>query len=231
MLAKYENIVIIPSLIDLHMEDNLNVYTKTERYEHTKVTIQSVRDKIPNSFVVLIDVSTFSIAERMYFTDVCDLVINEPHNVALVAATKLNKNYGEMSYLQRAFDVLSNGGSDYDFTDFPNLKAVFKVGGRYFLNEHFNYDSYNVDSDIVLICPARLSVNNAQTCLFKIIKPNVGKFIGVMRQYNEPIIKNYLSIENCMYDYMFNHSSSFVDLSALGMTCLPARDRTSIFDI
>lgn len=70
-MYNYENIVIIPSYIYCSCR-----YSKDERYEQTKVTIKSVRDKIPNSFIILIDISPFTDEESSYFKDNCDLFIN-----------------------------------------------------------------------------------------------------------------------------------------------------------
>ena len=59
------NIIIITSLIDCSR--SRSAFTKQERLEQTKYTIQTIKEKIPNVFIVLIDCSSLSYEEKKYF--------------------------------------------------------------------------------------------------------------------------------------------------------------------
>ena len=74
-------------------------------------------------------------------------ILNEKNNTSLIQKVLYGKSYGEKSYIEYALDILNNN-MKYSFDNFPNLKSIFKVGGRYFLNNHFDFQLFDNDCDI-----------------------------------------------------------------------------------
>lgn len=216
----YENIVIIPSLVNVN-----GYYTRNERYNQTIKTINSVREKIPNSFIVLIDISEFLEEEKEYLNKICDLFINENKNDTLVKKVKHQKSYGEKSYIQHALLYLNDFNDDYKFKNFINLKAIFKVGGRYYLNDKFNYDNYNNDLDNVKILPSHLYKNGCESCIFKIHVKNIKNFVTYLENEDHGVYIGLSShnMENIIYSYIMQKNKNlYLHLDTLGMTAIPA---------
>jgi hypothetical protein len=102
--------------------------------------------------------------------------------------------------------------------DFEN---IFKISGRYQLNEHFNYEQYENDKCVVRIeKSANFWQNNyfVCTCLYKLHKNYFIEFrnhlINNMCQFKKN--EEYETI--CCYFFMLNNEI-YVNLKTLGITC------------
>jgi len=229
-----ENIVIIPSYIG----STNSVYTPQQRYEQTKKTIQSVQDKIPNCYIVFIDITKLNQEQNEYFKQNTDLFLNETENEELKSKVLHNKSYGEISYLIYSIDVCNDFELDYTFKRFPKLKAFYKITGRYYLNEYFDYNKFNVYKDVCKI-GSRYFVKenfdidmNLQTeidpknwvnsCIYKILYININKFINIIKSNSFFLYKNNGSIEQVIAFYFYNCKlyKDFIILNILGLTTL-----------
>ena len=79
-----ENLVIITSIINtpnkpLSYSKTRSIFTRHERFEQTKDTIQSIKKYIPNNKIILVECTDFSINENEYFKNNCDIIINLIH--------------------------------------------------------------------------------------------------------------------------------------------------------
>ena len=219
LLTKYENIVIIPSLIYCNCR-----YSKDERYEQTKYTIKSVRDRIPNSFIILIDISPFTSEESTYLKNNCDLFIN-PKDEEMSKKIIGKKSYGEKSYLEYVLNLL-NTHKDYNYRNFINVRNIFKVGGRYFLNENFNYNKYDNEYDIISVFPSHLYNNACHSSCFKITKSNINEFLDSLKIYDKDVKYDILDMERMLFNHIsrmkntkeYNHET----IDIIGMTCFPS---------
>lgn len=220
VLNKYENIVIIPSLIYCNCR-----YSKDERYEQTKVSIKSVRDRIPNSFIILIDISPFTNEESAYLKNNCDLFIN-PKDEKEEMSKKIigKKSYGEKTYLEYVLNLL-NTHKDYNYDHFTNVKNIFKVGGRYFLNENFDYSKYDNDCDVINIIPQHLYNNACYPSCFKITKSNITHFTDSLKLYDEDVKHSVIDMECMLFKHvnrMKNTDYKHKSYDTIGMTCFPS---------
>jgi len=225
-LTNYENIVIIPSLIYCNCS-----YSKDERYEQTKVTIKSVRDRIPNSFIILIDISPFTSDESAYLKNNCDLFIN-PTDPELSKKIIGKKSYGEKSYLEYVLNLL-NTDKEYNYSNFINVRNLFKVGGRYFLNENFDYNKYDNEYDIISVFPSHLYNNACHSSCFKITKSNSNDFLDSLKIFDNSLKVDILDMERMLFNHI-NRMTNTKDkhykhktIDTIGMTCLPSNS-TSI---
>jgi hypothetical protein len=227
MFRDCENIVIIPSLIYC----DSGIYSKDERFEQTKETIKTVKQKIPNSFIVLIDISKFNGDEIEYFKNNCDMFLNPSDDMELAEKIIGRKSYGEKTYLQYTINLLNNNENVYNFNNFPNLKHIFKVGGRYFLNDHFNYDNFNNEFDNIKIVSDSIYKNTCYTSCFKISKQNVSYLIDSFKIFDNELKNNFYDIETMLFKHI-NRIPEGINkqVEILGITCLSAVASVIIYE-
>lgn len=136
------NIILITSIIDtkltpLSYTNTRSVYTKQERYEQTKNTIESLQ-KIPDRKIFVIECSQLTDEEREYFTKNCDIFINLYDLNNQVIINNINshsKSLGEGTMTIYALEYL--------FANKIEFNNLFKISGRYWLNDNFDYKIYN----------------------------------------------------------------------------------------
>jgi len=209
-----ENIILITSLVNCNL--SRTVYSRNDRFLQTKVTIQTVRQKIPNSFIVLIDITEFTKEELDFFNSSCDIVINE-YNSEIAKKCVFqhpNKSYGERYYLLRCFEEMINRNIIH------NVKNIFKVSGRYYLDNKFIYEDYNNNKTVVKIVDEKLWKNACTTCLFKLSFKDADIFYKLLLQEEQFFLTGH-----CMEHFMYLFIKSFdrekyIDLLNLGMSGL-----------
>jgi hypothetical protein len=144
------NIILITSIIDtpnipLSYCNIRSVFSKKERYEQTKKTIESVK-KIPNSKIFLVECSDLNNEEKEYFENNVDIFINlfELNNENLIYNIhSKSKSLGEGTMTIYALNYL--------FENNINFKNFFKISGRYYLNDKFNYNIFD-NEDVIIQC-------------------------------------------------------------------------------
>jgi len=136
------NIVLITSIIltpntPLSYTPTRSIYTREERYEQTKNTIESVK-RIPNKKIIMIECSDLSEEEETYFKNNVDIFINlyRTNNQGLVNNIhSASKSLGEGTMTIVALNYLFQNKIDF--------KYLFKLSGRYALTDKFNYEIYD----------------------------------------------------------------------------------------
>jgi len=144
-----KNIVLITSKIivsnnNFSYAEKRSIYTSEERYQQTLKTINSVRQMIPNSFIVLVD---NSILPEDMITNIklnTDCFINITDNIELNYNTDVNpiKAYAEISQQLCFYNYFIKK------IDITKIKYFFKISGRYFINENFNYLQFDNENNI-----------------------------------------------------------------------------------
>jgi hypothetical protein len=130
-----QKIVIISSIIylldkPLSYTNTRSVYSAEERAEQTKKTIESVRNKIPDAKIILLESGS---KKELPFKiqDLVDeyLYVGDQPSVRFACDSKF-KGLGEIvTLLQLRKQIIFN--TDY-----------FKISGRYFLNDNFDIDDW-----------------------------------------------------------------------------------------
>ena len=215
-----ENTVFITSLVNCN--PSRTIYSRKDRFLQTKFTIQTVREKIPNSFIILIDITDFTQEERDFFNSSCDIVINE-YNSEIAKKCVFehpNKSYGERYYLLRCFEELISRNIIH------NVKNIYKVSGRYYLDNKFNYDDYNNDKTVVKIVDEKLWKNACTTCLFKLSIKDADIFFNSLF-HKEHFFLNGHCMEHFMYLFITSfNSENYINLLNLGMSGLVTHSDT-----
>jgi hypothetical protein len=121
-----------------------SIYTKEERLTQTINTIETIRKHIPDSYIVLVDNSKFSNLDYETLFFLTDYFINITND------TKLNY-YTDEEPIKMFSDLMQQLCFYEQFIkkiDENKIRNFFKITGRYFINDKFNYNNYDNDYTI-----------------------------------------------------------------------------------
>lgn len=205
-----KNIVIITSLLECPQVRTF--YTRKERFEQTKLTIASVRKRIPSCYIVLIDCTVLNPEEKVFFDNSLDLFIDASECAEVKDAVYSNcKSNGERMYILATLKILGIGTG---FSFFPNLENIFKLSGRYYLNQEFKYEKYDNDKCVLRTVPDFEKA--VYTNLFKLNKSFVPTFVKYLStEYN--FFNPSFGMEQFMYGLVYGgFIKEYIDLAPLG---------------
>jgi len=121
----------VPS--ELH---NIVLVTNAKRnLSHTLSTLQTVREKIPSAWIVFLEAFPLNVEDISMIYEYTDLLILFYNDNEATQFTK-EKSLGETYKICRVLPYL------------PVQNRIFKITGRYALNEHFNIDNFTMDDKI-----------------------------------------------------------------------------------
>lgn len=112
-------------------------YSIEERFNQTLKTIDDIKSKVPNPYIILIDNSHMNVPDKYFemIENKVSRVIRYEHNIAsLYYNLTLNKGLGELLLLERVLKEIKILGIR------PN--RIFKMSGRYTLNDNFDISYY-----------------------------------------------------------------------------------------
>jgi len=166
------NLILICSIIKtpntpLSYTNIRSVYSHEERFEQIKKTIQSVREKIPNAKILMVECSHLHEEQLNYLKNNVDYfinLINDPEKVQNIYS--ISKSLGEGTMTIEAINYIQQNNIEYD--------NLFKITGRYWLSENFNYS--NFENNNIMVHYIQNDINNACTSLYKLNKMNVIDF-------------------------------------------------------
>ena len=132
------------------VNSRFGIYKPEERLDMTLQTLQCLRDRVPDCKIVISEVSGDGISQEMedQLMDACDVYIdfstNKEVNIIYNSPTWYNnwdivKNLTELSTFPQALQTLLDSG-EVDGQD-----RLFKMSGRYLLNEKFDLSLYEQD--------------------------------------------------------------------------------------
>jgi len=192
-----KNLVLITSIIDIPKDKPLSysnkrsIYSREERFEDTKGTIESIKKYIPNNIIIIVECSKLRNYENEYFENNCDYIINLWENKELHDNIfGISKSLGEGLMMIKALEYIIKKDIIYD--------NLYKISGRYKINNNFNYDNFNNNNCIFL----KQNENNVSTVLYKITKEYT-------KELYEYLILNYNKMVECIqYETLIN---SFIE--------------------
>ena len=135
------NLVLITSIIKtpdtpLSYISTRSIFTHDERFEQTKKTIQTIREKIPNSKILIVECSELDNEQDEYFKNNCDFFLNLYENQLLrnnIYSASKSLGEGTMTYYALKYIFESN-------ILFDNL---IEISGRYWLSDKFFYTNFD----------------------------------------------------------------------------------------
>lgn len=189
-----ENLVLITSVIcttnnPLSYTNTRSVYSHEERFEQTTKTIETIRTKIPNSKILLVECSNLNEDMTNYLLEKCDFFLNLYNDITARQCTShISKSLGE-GYM--TFCALK-----YVFENNINFDNLIKISGRYWLSDNFNYTNFN-NNDIV-VKYIENNKDNVFTALYKLPKSSYVNFMTFLES-------NFNNMINCIgYEVLFS---------------------------
>jgi hypothetical protein len=168
------NLILITSIIDtptkvLSYTPTRSVYSKSERLEQTKRTIQSVKQYIPNLIIVLVEYSKLTEEEHQYFVN------NVDHFINIYTDTNFSrKNDLHSIYKSQCEGTMTEYALEYIINNNINYDMFYKISGRYWINEHFQYNLWNSQHSIIHKIGG--NIDNVLTALYKLNKEHTAKW-------------------------------------------------------
>lgn len=161
-----------------------STFTPEERFEQTKQTIESVFEKIPRAFVVLVECSNLKPEWTEYFNKRCNKFINFYDDLSIRNNVQsIYKAQGEISQHvafinHMLYDIVNMG---------VEIKRLWKISGRYYLNENFNLNNYSLEN---ITIAAKCSDTNFSTVLFSWPFKYIGAYIHTVQKIIETDFQN-----------------------------------------
>jgi hypothetical protein len=189
-----KNVILITSKIYVSdkifsYSKNRSLYTSEGRFEQTIKTILTIKEKIPDYFIVLFDNSNFTEEEGFLLNKSVDCFINITNDSILNYYT----NDCEYKYLADLCQQINSYYYFFKLIDNTKIINFFKLSGRYYLNDEFNYNIFNnncnifkknmniTDRDYYYTSFFKISNNFLQDYFFKLIYifENKGKYFDL----------------------------------------------------
>jgi len=189
-----KNLVLITSVIKtpnlpLSYINSRSIYSHEERFEQTKKTFDTVREKIPNCEIILVECSELSKEQNEYFATNSDYYINLVGNPEIVKNVHgISKSLGEGTMTICALDFIIKNNIEYD--------NLIKISGRYWLSDNFNYNNFNNEDVVVKYIDN--NPNNGFTALCKLPNRHVKEYADFLKQ-------NINKMHNCIgFEVLFS---------------------------
>ena len=191
------NLILVTSVINtpnkaLSYSKIRSVFSRKERLEQTKKTINSIKHYIPDHKIFLVECSDFTEEEEKYFKENCDYILNLWNNKELH-----NKIFGVSKSLGEG--TLTINALEYIFQENIEFNNLYKICGRYWLNDDFNYNVYNNTKDIFK--KINHNINNIFTSFFKITN-KTAKILLLFLKNNESAMINCIGYEVLFSKYL-----------------------------
>lgn len=134
-----EYVCIIPSALGTRY----GTLSIEERFNQTIDGISSIREKIPNSFIILGDISLIDTSDYRHIIEAkVDKFIDCNSDSDIVNySNQFKKSQGELLIFKKCLDFVDSN------LDCSEIKRIFKIGGRVKLGENFNINDYNLTND------------------------------------------------------------------------------------
>ena len=139
---------LIGSALKHFQESEFSAFTEQQRFEQTLETIKCVREKAPTSYIILFECSYTSITEehKDILRDKCDLFLDFSNEPVLQAIYEnIQKRPELITYGKSLLETRGLLNTLYYIRKhnvFSDSQRVFKLTGRYLLNEYFDINDY-----------------------------------------------------------------------------------------
>ena len=184
-------------------------YTPEERFEQTKKTIETIKDKIPDCKIFIVECSDLSENEHNYFIKNSDYFLNLINNEsAKEDIYSYSKSLGEGTMTIYAIEYIIQNNIQFE--------NFFKISGRYWLSDTFDYKKFDNKN-----CVIRHYCQNSGTftALYKL--PS----LSIVENYKNFLLKKRDDMINCIgYEILFYnfikefYSDNLIIISPIGLS-------------
>ena len=185
------NIVLITSVINppnkpLSYSSSRSIYSAEERFIQTQKTIASIREKIPNNKIFILECSSLIPSQNEYLSSNSEYFINLYCQNTQDDIYGISKALGEGTMTIKALEYITNHIIP-DITTKYNISIeninLFKISGRYWLTDNFDYNKFIAPSNApsnAVFKQIDNNPNNIFTALYKLpalLITNLYKFL------------------------------------------------------
>ncbi|MEI7509058.1 MAG: hypothetical protein WCJ62_06295, partial [Flavobacterium sp.] len=142
-----KKLVLITSVINtpntpLSYINSRSIYTKDQRFEQTKKTILTIKEKIPNVEIFIVECSDLNEYEETFFKQNSNYFLNlhcfEPIRNNVYG---ISKSLGEGTMTYHALEYIHKNNINYD--------NLIKISGRYLLSDNFVFNNFDNESIVI----------------------------------------------------------------------------------
>jgi len=192
-----KNLILVTSIINI---PNLpfsysairSIFNRNERFEQTKNTIKTIKNKIPESKIMLIECSDLNNEENEYIKNNVEYFLNlygnENYEKYIFG---LSKSMGENTLILQAFEYLKLNNIIYE--------NFYKMSGRYWLTDNFNYENFN--NDKICYTHSSCGIYDPFTSFYKLNKKHIDSYIEFIKN-NEHLLMNCICAEIFFGQYL-----------------------------
>jgi hypothetical protein len=206
-----ENLVLITSIINppnTPLSYGVrSIFNAEQRFEQTKITIHSVKEKIPNSKIFIVECSELNQEQKNYFLENSTYFLNLYNNETLRANMHSDsKSLCEGTMTFCAVDFLLQNDIKFD--------NLIKISGRYYLSENFDYNNFN--NDELVIKYINNDINNVFTGLYKLPRSCTEK-LKLFLQNNVNKMMSYIGYEVLFAEFIKTQEINKNNVSPIGL--------------
>lgn len=198
-VVENKNVCLITSAINLQRP---SFFTPNERYNQTLNTINTVRDKISNSYIILLEGTFLSNSQQEEISLLVDEIVlyNDDRSKRYINHT--NKSVGEIYMLINTINKISNSNT------------LWKISGRYYLTNMFHEDNYKYNNKIcVKSYPERNCIN---TTLYRVGNQCIELFkLALSSSLTIVMNNNNIDVEHTIYSFI--DEQYFQDIYTMGI--------------
>ena len=226
----YTELVLITSVINtetipgtFNYSSTRSTFTQEERFNQTKQSIQTVYDKIPNAYIVFVECIDLKSEYESYIKNNVNMYKNFYNNEDVRANVQsIYKAKGEISQHNAFIEYCLPEINKLNF----NIKRLWKLSGRYYLNDNFDINNYSFDSITV---SKKDSDTNFSTVFFSWPYKNIDSYISLVKTiYTKKFSKETSGLEQLFKQYTINNN--FVYLEKLGVSGYVSVDKNNLYE-
>jgi len=208
---------------------NIGQISNSDRYFQTLNTINSIRNKVPNSKIILVDASTNELSKKQLDTlsEKLDAVL-VAGEIPVIKQLSVNglKSHAETELMFIAFDFIKK-------MEISEIKRVFKVSGRYELTDDFNIDNYAELNDAYVFKKHRSSWKNdgsiiLDTRLWSFSINLLDEIASLYKVIYNSIQQENLDIEHSIAKHI--NKEKLVEFDVIGLKGIVASDGRTQYD-
>jgi hypothetical protein len=144
----YKFLFLVGSAINHFKEEDYSAFSAEERFKQTLSTIETIKSKVPDAYILIYEGSETPINKdyKKVLNQNCDLFL-ECYDDAFIQSLyeNLHRDPNKFTFVKsmlecRCLQIVLQYMMEHNI--FNDTTRVFKLSGRYMLNEHFDIDDY-----------------------------------------------------------------------------------------
>lgn len=206
------NLVLITSVIcissgPLSYTNVRSFYSHDERFEQTKKTIKTVKEKIPNSKIFIVECSNLNKEQSDYLIKNSDYFLNLYNDEGIrISVCGISKSLAEGTMTYNALKFIFKNNIQFD--------KLIKISGRYWLSENFNYNKF--DNNNIIIKYIENNIDNVFTALYQLPKKSVKNLeLFIESKFNDMI--NCIGFEVLFAIFIKSEKDFVIHLEPIGL--------------